>query len=93
MKDSATKSATSQICKTLVAKFLYNNNYGSHINPQYKVGGYIIDFGIIVNNKKLAIECDGYTYHSGYEKIREDIKRQEILERAGWQFFRIQSSE
>jgi hypothetical protein len=28
-----------------------------------------------------------------YEKIREDIKRQEILERARWQFFRIQSTE
>ncbi len=76
-----------------VCTFLYNNNYGNQINPQYKVGGYVIDFGIIMNNKKIAIECDGYTYHSGYEKIREDIKRQEILERAGWQFFRIQSTE
>ncbi|MBK6643731.1 MAG: hypothetical protein IPG39_22110 [Bacteroidetes bacterium] len=42
---------------------------------------------------KLAIECDGFTFHSGIEKIKADINRQLILERAGWRFFRIQSTD
>ena len=76
-----------------VCSFLYNNNFGNFITPQYKVGGYKIDFGIVKNNKKIAIECDGYLSHSSYDQVRNDIKRQEILERVGWQFFRIQSTE
>ncbi len=76
-----------------VCSFLYENRFGNYLHPQYTVGHYIIDFGIIVQGKKLAIECDGYIYHSGFEKIRDDIKRQEILERAGWKFFRVQSTE
>ena len=76
-----------------VCILLYNNNFGNYITPQYKVGGYKIDFGIVKNNKKIAIECDGYLSHSTFDQIKNDIKRQEILERVGWQFFRIQSTE
>jgi very-short-patch-repair endonuclease len=76
-----------------VCTFLFNNDYGKYITPQYRVGGYKIDFGIIKNNKKIAIECDGYFSHSGFEQIKNDIKRQEDLERVGWRFFRIQSAE
>jgi very-short-patch-repair endonuclease len=76
-----------------VCKFLYNNELGNFLFPQFEVGKYRIDFGLIKNNKKLAIECDGFTYHSGIEKIKEDITRQMILERAGWRFFRIQSTD
>lgn len=76
-----------------VCTLLYNNGFGNYIEPQYKVGKYIIDFAVIINRKKLAIECDGFTYHSNIVKIQEDIKRQLILERAGWKFFRIQSTD
>jgi very-short-patch-repair endonuclease len=76
-----------------VCKFFYTNNLGDYLFPQFEVGKYLIDFGIIKNNRKLAIECDGFTYHSGIEKIKEDITRQLILERAGWRFFRIQSTD
>ncbi|MBI1225919.1 MAG: AAA family ATPase [Bacteroidetes bacterium] len=76
-----------------VCKFLYSNDFGDFLFPQFEVGKYRIDFGLIKNNKKLAIECDGFTYHSGIEKIKEDITRQLILERAGWRFFRIQSTD
>lgn len=76
-----------------VCSFLYEKRVGNYLHPQYAVGRYVIDFGIIIQGKKLAIECDGYIYHSGFEKIRDDIKRQEILERAGWKFFRVQSTE
>ena len=76
-----------------VCRLLYNNGFGEHIFPQFKVGKYSIDFGVIKNNKKLAIECDGVTFHSGMDNIRADISRQLILERAGWRFFRIQSTD
>lgn len=76
-----------------VCKLLYENGFGDYLFPQFEVGKYSIDFGIIKNNKKLAIECDGFTYHSGIVKIQEDINRQLILERAGWRFFRIQSTD
>lgn len=76
-----------------VCKALYNNGFSDSIYPQFKVGKYQIDFGIIKNNRKLAIECDGVSVHSGFDKIREDINRQIVLERAGWKFFRIQSTE
>ena len=76
-----------------VCKLLFNNGFGDYLFPQFEVGKYCIDFGLILNNKKLAIECDGFSYHSGIAKIQEDINRQLILERAGWRFFRIQSTD
>lgn len=76
-----------------VCRLLYDNGFGDYLFPQFEVGKYSIDFGIIKNNKKLAIECDGFTYHSGIVKIQDDINRQLILERAGWRFFRIQSTD
>ncbi len=48
---------------------------------------------VIYKDKKIAIECDGERYHIGAEKIREDMERQTILERIGWQFIRIRGSE
>jgi very-short-patch-repair endonuclease len=39
---------------------------------------------------KIAIECDGDYWHG--DQFEQDMQRQEILERAGWQFFRILGS-
>lgn len=47
----------------------------------------------LYNGEQVAIECDGDRYHSGQEKIREDMERQTILERLGWRFIRIRGSE
>lgn len=41
--------------------------------------------------KRLAVECDGDRYHP-LEKLGEDMERQAILERLGWQFVRIRGS-
>jgi predicted RNA binding protein YcfA (HicA-like mRNA interferase family) len=41
--------------------------------------------------KRLAVECDGDRYHP-MEKLAEDMDRQAILERLGWQFVRIRGS-
>ena len=48
---------------------------------------------VVCGDKKVAIECDGERYHSGEAKIREDMERQTILERLGWNFIRIRGSE
>jgi hypothetical protein len=41
--------------------------------------------------KRLAVECDGELSH-GPERLQEDMERQAILERLGWQFVRIRGS-
>ena len=66
---------------------------GFHLEQQWKVGSYRLDIVAVCGEKKVAIECDGERWHSGEEKIREDMERQTILERLGWRFIRIRGSE
>ncbi|MDD3400378.1 MAG: AAA domain-containing protein [Eubacteriales bacterium] len=66
---------------------------GYHLVQQWKVGSYRLDIVVVCGKKKVAIECDGERWHSGEEKIREDMERQTILERLGWRFIRIRGSE
>ena len=74
------------VAKALVSK-------GFHIVQQWEVGAYRIDMVAVYKNRKIAIECDGERYHSGEDKILEDMQRQTILERLGWKFIRIRGSE
>jgi very-short-patch-repair endonuclease len=74
-----------------VAKSLVADGY--NITQQWEVGSYRIDMVVQYNKIKIAVECDGEQYHSGEEKVREDMERQTILERLGWQFVRIRGSE
>lgn len=58
---------------------------------QYPSCGYFIDLVAELDGIRLAIECDGEIYHldeHGQLKA-EDIFRQEVLERAGWEVLRI----
>ncbi len=66
---------------------------GFHIVQQWEVGAYRIDMVAVYKKRKIAIECDGESYHSGADKILEDMQRQTILERLGWTFIRIRGSE
>ena len=75
-----------EVAKGLVSK-------GFHIVQQWEVGAYRIDMVAVYKNHKIAIECDGERYHSGEDKILEDMQRQTILERLGWKFIRIRGSE
>jgi very-short-patch-repair endonuclease len=59
--------------------------------PQYKVGSYRIDLVVVGSGKRLAVECDGERYH-GPDKLQDDMARQAILERLGWQFVRVRGS-
>lgn len=74
-----------------VARTLVGRDFS--ITQQYEVGAYRIDMAALTPQKKIAIECDGERWHSGAEKIREDLERQTILERLGWSFIRIRGSE
>ena len=73
--------------ETEVAKFLITRGY--EIKQQYQVGSYFIDIVVVGEHGQIAVECDGERYHSGEQKIREDMERQCILQRLGWRFIRI----
>ena len=47
----------------------------------------------LFQDKKIAIECDGEKWHSTEEQIKQDMERQSILERCGWEFIRIRGSK
>jgi very-short-patch-repair endonuclease/DNA polymerase III delta prime subunit len=72
---------------------IVRNNFS--VIPQYEVakGRYRIDLvAILANGTKVAIECDGDKYH-GAEQFQNDLMRQKVLERCGWQFFRVRGAE
>ena len=65
---------------------------GYNVASQWKVGSFRIDLVVEGNGKRLAIECDGDRYHP-LERLHEDMERQSILERMGWIFTRVRSTE
>jgi very-short-patch-repair endonuclease len=73
-----------------VFSLISSNGYA--ITPQVKVGQYRIDLVVEGLRNRLAIECDGDSWH-GVEKWDEDLERQQQLERVGWIFCRIRASE
>jgi very-short-patch-repair endonuclease len=65
---------------------------GYRVTPQVKTGAYRIDMVVEgAGDTRLAIECDGDEYH-GPDQWQNDMKRQRILERAGWVFWRCFAS-
>ena len=71
--------------------FLRLREHGFRVIPQYPVHGFRIDLVVLGEHQKLAIECDGDTWH-GPEAYEHDAARQRDLERCGWRFFRVQES-
>jgi very-short-patch-repair endonuclease len=65
---------------------------GYQVTPHWRIGTFRIDLVVEGNGKRLAIECDGDRYYP-LEKLPEDMDRQSVLERMGWIFTRIRSSE
>lgn len=64
---------------------------GYAVRPQVRVGRYRIDLVVEGMGARLAVECDGDSYH-GPDRWHEDQRRQATLERLGWRFFRIRAS-
>lgn len=65
---------------------------GYRVYPHWKIGTFRIDLVVEGGGKRLAIECDGDRYHP-LEKLPEDMDRQAVLERMGWVFSHIRTSE
>ncbi len=66
---------------------------GWEVIPKVKIGPYPIDLVVnLKNSKQLAIACDGDEVLTSHQ-VEERIAHQRVLERAGWQFFRINQAE
>lgn len=77
-----------------VCEFL--REHGFSVDMQVGCSGFRIDIGLKQPDSSdyvLAIECDGATYHSSKNARDRDKLRQEILERMGWRFYRIWSTD
>ena len=77
-----------------VCEYLRSNGFA--VDTQVGCSGFRIDLGLKLPNSSdyvLAIECDGATYHSSKNARDRDRLRQEILERMGWKFYRIWSTD
>ncbi|MCQ2439703.1 MAG: DUF4011 domain-containing protein [Oscillospiraceae bacterium] len=78
-----------EVCEFLRSK-------GFSVDTQVGCSGFRIDLGLKIPDSSdyvLAIECDGATYHSSKNARDRDRLRQEILERMGWKFYRIWSTD
>ncbi len=78
------------LCESDFEREIYDllTERGYRVIPQVRVGEYRIDMVVEGHNDtRLAIECDGDQYH-GIEQWENDMNRQRILERVGWQFWR-----
>lgn len=74
----------------------YLRSKGFTVDAQVGCSGFRIDLGLKLPDSSdyvLAIECDGATYHSSKNARDRDRLRQEILERMGWNFYRIWSTD
>jgi superfamily I DNA and/or RNA helicase/very-short-patch-repair endonuclease len=66
------------------------------IIQQYEAGGFFIDMVILdekCESPMLAIECDGAAYHSSEDAYAWDLYRQKMLERMGFKFHRVWSTD
>ena len=70
---------------------------GLNVVPQYGCSGYRIDFAVrhptTPSQFALAVEADGASYHSSHTARDRDRLRQDHLERLGWRFCRIWSTD
>lgn len=64
---------------------------GYRVIPQYEVAGKRIDLVVEGMNGRLAVECDGDSWH-GPDVYQQDMARQRMLERCGCIFWRVRGS-
>lgn len=71
--------------------------HGYDVHPQIGVAGYFLDLAVVDPEHPgryiLAVECDGATYHSAKSARDRDRLRQGVLEKLGWNFHRIWSTD
>lgn len=78
------------LCQSEFEKSIFRTlvQRGYRVIPQVGSIGFSIDMVVEgEGGRRLAIECDGDRYH-GPERWADDMRRQRILERVGWTFWR-----
>ena len=93
-QDEARVKSLRDLCESPFEREVYDvlAERGYRIIPQVPVGEFRIDMVVEGHNdNRLAIECDGDRYH-GPDRWEDDMRRQRILERAGWKFWRCFAS-
>jgi very-short-patch-repair endonuclease len=70
----------------LLVKLLRNNGITGW-KTNYPVGGYKVDVGF--PKQKVAIETDGWAFHSSQEDFQNDRERQNKIALLGWQVLRF----
>lgn len=91
---SAPKGDLAALCESEFERDMFQRltERGYRVLPQVGALGYRIDLVVEgANGQRLAIECDGDKYH-GPERWSDDMRRQRILERVGWRFWRCWAS-
>jgi very-short-patch-repair endonuclease len=65
---------------------------GLSVYAQVPCAGFFIDFVVFdCEGRRLAVECDGDFHYEDGDLREEDYQRQDIIERYGWQVYRIPS--
>jgi len=65
---------------------------GLSVYAQVPCAGFFIDFVVFDGEgRRLAVECDGDFHYEDGDLREEDYQRQDIIERYGWQVYRIPS--
>lgn len=72
--------------------FLRIVDKGYRVLPQFEVNGRYIDLVVEGLRNRLAVECDGDSWH-GPEQFMADSIRRRDLERCGWTFWTIRGSD
>lgn len=70
----------------LLARLLKDANINGWI-ANHSVAGYRVDFGFPAS--KVALETDGFAFHSSADDFHSDRIRQNAIVMAGWQVFRF----
>jgi very-short-patch-repair endonuclease len=53
----------------------------------------IVHLDLAIRSTRIAIEVDGFRYHSGVDAVIRDRERDELLRRAGWEIVRVMPHE
>lgn len=62
--------------------------------PQYPTRtGFVIDFAVVSEDRKIAIELDGTKWHSSKKAQQRDRFKDYQLRREGWKVIRIKEDE
>jgi very-short-patch-repair endonuclease len=82
----AASDGTRSAAERLLVKLLRDNNIAGW-QTNYPVGGFKVDVGF--PEQKVAIEVDGFAFHSSQEDFQIDRERQNKIALLGWQVLRF----